>query len=135
MLLLKSQIFQSLGKRAFQTGKSFNFHAQSEAALQTLLQRIEASEAALPTSLASTFDCEYSQGVLTVRFTPSCTFVINKQPPTSQIWLSSPFSGPRRFSFAEVKEKWLDVRNDAVELESLLESEFSKHLKFPLIKE
>jgi frataxin len=27
------------------------------------------------------------------------TFVLNKQPPNKQIWLSSPISGPKRFDW------------------------------------
>lgn len=28
------------------------------------------------------------------------TYVINKQPPNKQIWLSSPTSGPKRYDYA-----------------------------------
>lgn len=32
------------------------------------------------------------------------TYVINKQPPNKQIWLSSPVSGPRRFDYVVVSD-------------------------------
>lgn len=35
-------------------------------------------------------DVEYSQGVLTINLGQLGTFVINKQTPNRQIWLSSP---------------------------------------------
>jgi len=40
-------------------------------------------------------------GVLTLSFPPSGTYVLNKQPPNRQIWLSSPVSGPKRFDYVE----------------------------------
>ncbi|KAL8798268.1 MAG: hypothetical protein Q9200_007801 [Gallowayella weberi] len=44
-------------------------------------------------------DCEYSAGVLNLDFPPSGTYVLNKQPPNKQIWLSSPISGPKRYDY------------------------------------
>lgn len=32
------------------------------------------------------------------------TYVLNKQPPNRQIWLSSPVSGPKRFDWALFSE-------------------------------
>lgn len=61
---------------------------------------------------------------------PHGTYVINKQPPNQQIWLSSPFSGPARFSYApegtsETEEggaRWFYAR-DGVTLGALLDGE------------
>ncbi|KAF5663427.1 regulatory protein [Fusarium heterosporum] len=44
-------------------------------------------------------DVEFSAGVLTIRWPEKGTYVINKQPPNKQIWLSSPISGPKRFDW------------------------------------
>jgi frataxin len=49
-------------------------------------------------------DVEYSAGVLTFSFPPIGTYVINKQPPNKQIWLSSPISGPKRYDFVIMSE-------------------------------
>lgn len=38
-------------------------------------------------------------GVLTLAFPPHGTYVLNKQPPNKQIWLSSPVSGPKRYDW------------------------------------
>lgn len=38
-------------------------------------------------------------GVLTIVFPPRGTYVLNKQPPNKQIWLSSPVSGPKRYDY------------------------------------
>jgi len=44
-------------------------------------------------------EVEYSAGVLTLTFPPIGTYVLNKQPPNKQIWLSSPISGPKRYDW------------------------------------
>ncbi|KAI4201725.1 MAG: hypothetical protein LQ350_003079 [Teloschistes chrysophthalmus] len=41
-------------------------------------------------------------GVLTLAFPPIGTYVLNKQPPNKQIWLSSPKSGPKRYDYVLV---------------------------------
>ncbi|KAJ3948684.1 hypothetical protein N0V92_013091 [Colletotrichum tropicale] len=41
-------------------------------------------------------------GVLNVTFPGAGTYVINKQPPNKQIWLSSPISGPKRYDWVVV---------------------------------
>jgi frataxin len=38
------------------------------------------------------------------------TYVINKQPPNKQIWLSSPFSGPKRYDY--IDGKWIYGREN-----------------------
>jgi len=43
-------------------------------------------------------------GVLTLSFPPNGTYVINKQPPNKQIWLSSPTTGPKRFDYVVLSE-------------------------------
>ena len=35
------------------------------------------------------------------------TYVINKQTPNQQIWLSSPVSGPARFDFCADRKAWI----------------------------
>lgn len=49
-------------------------------------------------------DVEYSAGVLNLVFPPNGTYVINKQPPNKQIWLSSPISGPKRYDWVLLGE-------------------------------
>lgn len=41
----------------------------------------------------------HQAGVLNVSFPTIGTYVINKQPPNKQIWLSSPISGPKRYDY------------------------------------
>ena len=73
-------------------------------------------------NLSEQVDSELSQGVLTLTLPPNGTYVINKQPPNKQIWLSSPISGPKRYDL--IGGKWVTLR-DGSSLTSLLEEEIS----------
>ena len=51
-----------------------------------------------------------------------------------QIWLSSPFSGPRRFEFNEANNKWIDIHNSNNSLLSLISKEINEEIikrKYP----
>ena len=50
-------------------------------------------------------------GVLNVIVGTQGTFVINKQAPNRQIWLSSPVTGPLRYDFCRASEAWLSSRD------------------------
>ncbi|KAJ9072436.1 Mitochondrial matrix iron chaperone [Entomophthora muscae] len=71
------------------------------------------------------FDIEYSSGVMTLCLGDFGTYVINKQPPNSQIWLSSPISGPKRYDFDIASEQWFYYRENTT-LFQLLEKELSE---------
>ncbi|XP_037835060.1 frataxin, mitochondrial isoform X2 [Kryptolebias marmoratus] len=69
------------------------------------------------------YDVVFSSGVLTVKVGGAYgTFVINKQMPNRQIWLSSPTSGPKRYDWTG--ERWV-YAHDGVSLHQLLSTEFS----------
>lgn len=64
------------------------------------------------------------------------TYVINKQTPNKQIWLSSPLSGPKRFDFVLPSSKESDKRHgywiykhSGVTLHELLDNEISEILQ------
>lgn len=70
---------------------------------------------------------------MTLIFPPIGTYVINKQPPNKQIWLSSPISGPKRYDWVVSGEaqnqkegggqgKWVYLR-DGSTLNEMLEKE------------
>ncbi|XP_068752571.1 frataxin, mitochondrial-like [Montipora capricornis] len=72
------------------------------------------------------YDVQLSSGVLTVNLGAGRgTYVINKQSPNKQIWLSSPRSGPKRYDFTN--GAWM-YSHDGVSLHSLLSSEISNIL-------
>ncbi|KAF8315183.1 Frataxin-like protein [Clavulina sp. PMI_390] len=70
------------------------------------------------------FEVEYNSGVMTISFGEQHgTYVLNKQPPNKQIWLSSPISGPKRYDYDAEKETWFYSR-EHVSLGELLTQEF-----------
>ena len=71
---------------------------------------------------ADNFDLVLSQGVLTVKCGSHGTYVINKQGPNKQIWLSSPTSGPKRYDWHMEESQW-QYREET--LTSLLTEELS----------
>ncbi|XP_062537458.1 frataxin homolog, mitochondrial [Armigeres subalbatus] len=81
-------------------------------------------------SFLKSADITYGDGVLTVNFgNPYGTYVINRQSPNRQIWLSSPTSGPKRYDFIPDKSKvnegfWL-YKHDGVSLHELLQKEIA----------
>lgn len=75
-----------------------------------------------------------SSGVLTVNFGHTTgTYVINKQTPNTQLWLSSPISGPKRYDYHLDIDAWI-YRHDNHSLHQLLQSEIpnivQKHTNF-----
>ncbi|KAI5646576.1 frataxin-like domain-containing protein [Phthorimaea operculella] len=72
-------------------------------------------------------DVTYSDGVLTVSFGPKHgTYVINRQTPNKQIWLSSPTSGPKRYDLVLKDGGYWVYKHDGVTLHKLLQDEISK---------
>ncbi|KOC59372.1 Frataxin-like protein, mitochondrial [Habropoda laboriosa] len=66
-------------------------------------------------------DVSYGDGVLTIKFGNLYgTYVINRQTPNKQIWLSSPKSGPKRYDF--INGKWI-YKHDGKTLHELLNDE------------
>ncbi|KAI4926531.1 hypothetical protein J4E85_006825 [Alternaria conjuncta] len=74
------------------------FHERADYYLGELVQRLEEAQENDPA-----IEVDYSAGVLEVTFQEN-TFVLNKQPPNKQIWLSSPISGPKRFDWVVAQE-------------------------------
>ncbi|KAM4745117.1 frataxin, mitochondrial isoform 2-T2 [Anableps anableps] len=69
------------------------------------------------------YDVIFSSGVLTIKVGGGHgTYVINKQTPNRQIWLSSPTSGPKRYDWTG--ERWV-YTHDGISLNQLLSKEFS----------
>lgn len=70
------------------------------------------------------YDVSFGGGVLTIKLGGDLgTYVINKQTPNKQIWLSSPSSGPKRYDWTG--KNWV-YSHDGVSLHELLASELTK---------
>lgn len=139
------------------------YHALSEEYMNTIYSRLEEvgeknSQVdveysvcnSIPTSLASPLHelyiaanvFSYQAGVLNVTFPDLGTYVINKQPPNKQIWLSSPKSGPKRYDYVVYGEgqaekegtavgDWVYLR-DGSTINQLFREELDIHLDLPL---
>ncbi|TFY81110.1 hypothetical protein EWM64_g2904 [Hericium alpestre] len=101
------------------------YHALSDATMDTMLESLETllDELGDPQ-----YEVEYHSGVLTLKLGNHGTYVINKQPPNKQIWLSSPFSGPKRYDYAVESDDWYYAR-DGHSMGDLLNTELSQVLK------
>ncbi|KNG50100.1 arabinogalactan endo-1,4-beta-galactosidase [Stemphylium lycopersici] len=84
------------------------FHERADYYLGELVQRLEEAQENDPA-----IEVDYSAGVLEVTFQEN-TFVLNKQPPNKQIWLSSPISGPKRFDWVVAQEGMNDKEGGGV---------------------
>ncbi|TFK15509.1 Frataxin, mitochondrial [Platysternon megacephalum] len=73
------------------------------------------------------YDISFGNGVLTAKLGGDMgTYVINRQTPNKQIWLSSPTSGPKRYDWTG--RNWV-YSHDGVSLHELLAVELSAALK------
>merc|ERR1719310_471993 len=70
------------------------FHRAADSTLQGIQAVVEDFADEAPTQ---EIDVEYSGDVLNVVLGIRGTFVLNKQTPNQQIWMSSPVSGPLRY--------------------------------------
>jgi frataxin len=66
-------------------------------------------------------EIEQTGGMLSIETPSGKQFVINRQIPTRQIWLSSPLSGGLRFDYDEQEQVW--VLADGRRLDTLLKAD------------
>ncbi|EFX06192.1 mitochondrial chaperone [Grosmannia clavigera kw1407] len=111
------------------------YHELADDYLDDLLVRLEEMQ-----DVREDVDVEFSAGVLTLSFAADSTgagartYVINKQPPNKQIWLSSPVSGPKRYDWVLTAEdaattagNWIYLK-DGSSLNSLVKEEIGVDL-------
>ncbi|ROW06479.1 hypothetical protein VMCG_04230 [Cytospora schulzeri] len=70
------------------------YHELADEYLEIVLAQVEAIA-----ENNEAVEVEYSAGVMTIIHPDFGTYVVNKQPPNKQIWLSSPISGPKRYDY------------------------------------
>jgi len=105
-----------------------SYHFFSDATMDTLLESLEMLLDRLGNPI---YEVEYHSGVLTLALGDKGTYVVNKQPPNKQIWLSSPFSGPKRYDYLPSEDSWVYSR-DGRTMEDLLNTELSAALGQPV---
>ncbi|GAA5992176.1 hypothetical protein JCM10908_001805 [Rhodotorula pacifica] len=109
------------------------YHDIADRTMDRLTEYLEEVVESLESDSASSYDVEYStsmcgkSGVLTIRLGDYGTYVLNKQPPNKQIWLSSPKSGPKRYDWDEQHRVWFYNRDGDL-LHDLLNRELREAL-------
>ncbi|KAG0294461.1 Mitochondrial chaperone Frataxin [Linnemannia gamsii] len=99
-----------------------DYHTASDASMDRMVEYFEdlGDEYEIPG-----YDVEYQSGVMTLKLGDKGTYVVNKQPPNKQLWLSSPTSGPKRYDFDAEHKVWFYGR-DHHSLKFLLDTEITK---------
>ncbi|XP_077242134.1 frataxin-like protein isoform X2 [Tasmannia lanceolata] len=103
------------------------FHNLADGTIQDLLEKLEEFGDGVQ---IDGFDIDYGNQVLTMKLGNSGTYVINKQTPNRQIWLSSPVSGPSRFDWDRTNQAWV-YRRTKENLLKLLENELEQLCGYP----
>ncbi|KAG5366450.1 Frataxin-like protein [Yarrowia sp. B02] len=96
------------------------YHLQADEFLESILIAYENYAEEVD---SNELDVDLAQGVMSLEIPGAGSYVINKQPPNKQIWLSSPISGPKRYDY--VDGEWVYLR-DGTTLTELLETETSE---------
>ncbi len=99
------------------------FETLAETEIGFLAERIE-------DTLGDIVDVEYHMDVLTLELEDGAQYVINRQTPMKQIWLSSPVSGAWHYGRDE-QGVWRATRGGKP-LRQLLREELSERLERPL---
>ncbi|XP_008813301.2 frataxin, mitochondrial-like isoform X2 [Phoenix dactylifera] len=98
------------------------FHRLADATIHDLQEKFEEYGDSVQ---IDGYDIDYGNQVLTLKLGSLGTYVINKQTPNRQIWLSSPVSGPARFDWDVEAKSWMYRRTKA-NLLQLLEEELQQ---------
>lgn len=102
------------------------YNQVAEEVLESLAERFDA---ATQESESTDTDVSFGAGVLEVTLSGRGTYVLNKQTPNREIWLSSPVSGPWRFKLHRATWRWVYHRSGE-DLHGLLARELN-HLGLP----
>ncbi|KIO20428.1 hypothetical protein M407DRAFT_29951 [Tulasnella calospora MUT 4182] len=106
------------------------YHDLADESMDRLLESLE--EIVENAEGAEDWEVDYSSGVLTLKVGEHGTYVINKQPPNMQIWLSSPTSGPKRYDYSNDNGGVWFYARDNKSLKNLLEEELKVILGNPV---
>ena len=93
-------------------GKIFETIAQKT--LDTMLDRID-------NDLGDEIDVDLNAGILNIEFSNGAQYVISKNAPNCEIWMSSPLSGASHYYLEDDLKTWVDTRNGEKLFEKLAE--------------
>lgn len=81
---------------------------------------------AIDTDLGDEIDAEVHNEILTLVLPDGGQYIINKNAPLKQIWLSSPRSGAWHFDWDAATERWRSTRGEKIALDDLLLGELAE---------
>jgi frataxin len=76
----------------------------AEKTLNILLERID-------DVLGDEFDVDLNGGILNIELENGAQYVINKNAPNYEIWMSSPLSGASHYYLEDDLKTWVDTRS------------------------
>ncbi|KAL6536882.1 hypothetical protein OROHE_012466 [Orobanche hederae] len=123
--LLSSQSEESLGPAAINYRSVLQEDEYQRLANSTIHDLLEKLEEYGDYVEIDGYDVDYGNEVLTLKLGSLGTYVINKQTPNRQIWMSSPVSGPSRFDWDHDARSWI-YRRTKQDLIKVLETELEK---------
>lgn len=127
---VKTNQTTSNGAQIFTNDIKLHYEKISNETLESLTERLDELSDELDDLISDEYDVSFSNGVLNLKLgSQHGTYVINKQTPNLQIWLSSPISGPKRFDF--VNNTWIYKRTGET-LHGLLEKELTDIFKISI---
>ena len=80
------------------------FETVADKTLNILLDRIDEV-------LGDKFDVDLNGGILNIELENGAQYVINKNAPNYEIWMSSPLSGASHYFLKDDLVTWVDTRN------------------------
>ena len=92
-----------------------DFEKLAENAIQNIIEKLEEAE----------IEVDFVNNILQIE-TDSGTYIINKHSASKQIWMVSPISGAKHFSYHQDKQKWIE--SGGLELLNILNKELSIEL-------
>ncbi|KAH9400615.1 hypothetical protein TYRP_002185 [Tyrophagus putrescentiae] len=129
---LHLQVWQNYllsSKRTLSADSFIDESAYEDVADETLDVLAEKLEVFLDQLEDKSYDIVFNNGVITLSLGENGTYVINKQTPNRQIWLSSPISGPKRYDY--INGEWV-YKHDGQPLNDLLKLELERTFKVSL---
>ena len=79
------------------------FETLAEKTLQDLLEQVD-------DALGDQIDVDLDGSILSIELESGGQYIINKQAPNREIWMSSPISGAKHFFYDEDVNAWIDTR-------------------------
>ncbi len=84
-----------------------NFETHAENALQAVFEQVDGA-------LGDQLEVDLDGGILSIELASGGQYIINKQAPNRELWMSSPVSGAKHFYFDEETENWVGTRSDGI---------------------